>query len=279
MESRRMGTPYTDLWRQAKQGVIRLAPCVEKYVNARVNSLNTLLTLEPLWCTAAERAWPSRAHLGRVQVGLTARDMSDMGRLAQLAANPSGTSREEIYLAVASLYRVQGAGLDERERELMREILRRLAGDVEMAIRTALADGWPMTSPPRTISLSCSGRRRHRGGPPADPQKPAARRGRHARSDRRGRRGASGSRVAGRPAYRRAGDRGARRHAARNLGAGRAGAQCTARNRVRTPMKLWSKNPATSLAFRYRWRIATTYRRPWPEDVRLGFGRAENTSS
>jgi uncharacterized protein (DUF2336 family) len=66
--------------------------------------------------------------------------MSDMGRLAQLAINPQGgASREEIYLAVASLYRIQGAGLNTRERELMREILRRLTRDVEMAIRIALA--------------------------------------------------------------------------------------------------------------------------------------------
>ena len=66
--------------------------------------------------------------------------MSDMGRLAQLAINPqSGASREEIYLAVASLYRIQGAGLNSRERDLMREILRRLTRDVEMAIRIALA--------------------------------------------------------------------------------------------------------------------------------------------
>ncbi len=66
--------------------------------------------------------------------------MSDMGRLAQLAMNPaSGASREEIYLAVASLYRIQGAGLNSRERELMREILKRLTRDVEMAIRIALA--------------------------------------------------------------------------------------------------------------------------------------------
>jgi uncharacterized protein (DUF2336 family) len=74
-------------------------------------------------------------------LGLTAHDMSDMGRLAQLAMNPgSGASREEIYLAVASLYRIQGAGLNSRERELMREILRRLTRDVEMAIRIALAE-------------------------------------------------------------------------------------------------------------------------------------------
>src|SRR5471032_1031234 len=76
----------------------------------------------------------------RGHVGLTAHDMSDMGRLAQLAINPqSGASREEIYLAVASLYRIQGAGLNSRERDLMREILRRLTRDVEMAIRIALA--------------------------------------------------------------------------------------------------------------------------------------------
>ncbi len=73
-------------------------------------------------------------------MGLTAHDMSDMGRLAQLAINPQNVaSREEIYLAVASLYRVQGAGLNQRERELMRDILRRLTRDVEMAIRVALA--------------------------------------------------------------------------------------------------------------------------------------------
>ena len=80
-----------------------------------------------------QNAWGS-------DVGLTAHDMSDMGRLAQLAMNPQGgASREEIYLAVASLYRVQGSGLNERERALMREILRRLTLDVEMAIRIALA--------------------------------------------------------------------------------------------------------------------------------------------
>jgi uncharacterized protein (DUF2336 family) len=66
--------------------------------------------------------------------------MSDMGRLAQLAANPQDATREEIYLAVASLYRIQGHYLNERERALMQEILRQLARDVEMAIRIALAE-------------------------------------------------------------------------------------------------------------------------------------------
>lgn len=66
--------------------------------------------------------------------------MSDMARLAQLANNPQGTTREEIYLAVASLYRVQGSYLNLRERTLMGDILRRLTQDVEMAIRIALAE-------------------------------------------------------------------------------------------------------------------------------------------
>ena len=73
-------------------------------------------------------------------VGLTVRDMSDMGRLAQLATNPQGTTREEIFLAVASLYRVQGAYLSERERSLMQDILERLARDVATAIRVGFAE-------------------------------------------------------------------------------------------------------------------------------------------
>ena len=87
----------------------------------------------------AVRTVRCRTHSGQ-KVGLTAHDMSDMGRLAQLAVNPQGTSREEIYLAVASLYRIQGTGLNARERALMHEILRRLTRDVEMAIRIALAE-------------------------------------------------------------------------------------------------------------------------------------------
>jgi len=77
--------------------------------------------------------------MGR-DLGLTARDMNDMGRLAQLAANPQGTTKEEIFLAVASLYRVQGSYLNPRERTMMQDILRRLARDVEMAIRISLAE-------------------------------------------------------------------------------------------------------------------------------------------
>jgi uncharacterized protein (DUF2336 family) len=63
-----------------------------------------------------------------------------MHRLAQLAVNPQATGREDIYMAVASLYHTQGEHLSERERMLMREILVRLARDVEMAIRIKLAE-------------------------------------------------------------------------------------------------------------------------------------------
>jgi uncharacterized protein (DUF2336 family) len=73
-------------------------------------------------------------------MALTAHDMSNMGRLAQLAANPQGAGRDEIYVAIASLFRAQGARLSERERQLMREILLKLSHDVEMAVRIALAE-------------------------------------------------------------------------------------------------------------------------------------------
>jgi uncharacterized protein (DUF2336 family) len=73
-------------------------------------------------------------------MALTAHDMSSMGRLAQLAANPQGVGRDEIYVAIASLFRAQGPHLSERERLLMREILLKLSRDVEMAVRIALAE-------------------------------------------------------------------------------------------------------------------------------------------
>ncbi len=71
---------------------------------------------------------------------LTAEDMGDVGRLAALATATPKSKRNEIYMAVATLFRVQAPQLSERERSLMREILKRLALDVEMAIRIALAE-------------------------------------------------------------------------------------------------------------------------------------------
>lgn len=73
-------------------------------------------------------------------MGLTALDIGDVARLAQLAANPRDTTKAEIYLAVASLYRVEDVRLTERERALMNEILQQLTKDVEMSIRIALAE-------------------------------------------------------------------------------------------------------------------------------------------
>ncbi len=71
---------------------------------------------------------------------LVAEDMGDIGRLAELAAAMPKSKRSEIYLAVATLFRVQGAQLSTRERALMRDILKRLTLDVEMTIRIALAE-------------------------------------------------------------------------------------------------------------------------------------------
>lgn len=73
-------------------------------------------------------------------MGLSARDASDMHRLGRLAQNPQGTSREEIYLAVAALSRIQGNRFSENERALMHDILRRLTKDVGISVRTSLAE-------------------------------------------------------------------------------------------------------------------------------------------
>ena len=140
-------------------------------------------------------------------MGLTAHDMSDMGRLAQLAMNPqSGATREEIYLAVASLYRIQGAGLNTRERELMREILRRLTRDVEMAIRIALAQrlAEDTTAPHDLILLLVDDT--IEVARPLILNSPAAHRKRRAQADRRSRHRPSGS-GGGPPQYRRSGHR------------------------------------------------------------------------
>ena len=75
-------------------------------------------------------------------MGLNAHEMSAVGKLAQLATHSHNTSREEIYLAVASLYRLQGDNLNTRERELVHDILHRLAKYVEPARRVAWTEGF-----------------------------------------------------------------------------------------------------------------------------------------
>lgn len=73
-------------------------------------------------------------------VGLTAREIGDVDRLAEIAAEAPKSSRNDLYVAVALLFRMQGAQISERERALMRDILKRLTLDVEMAVRIALAE-------------------------------------------------------------------------------------------------------------------------------------------
>jgi uncharacterized protein (DUF2336 family) len=73
-------------------------------------------------------------------VGLAAEVLSDVGKLAEIAAGTPKSKRSEIYLAVALLFRVQASQLSDRERALMRDILKRLTLDVEMAIRISLAE-------------------------------------------------------------------------------------------------------------------------------------------
>lgn len=73
-------------------------------------------------------------------MGLSAQDLGSLTRLSRFAANPQSAPRNELYLAVASLYQSQAPQLSEHERGLMRDILQRLTGDVEMAIRISLAE-------------------------------------------------------------------------------------------------------------------------------------------
>jgi uncharacterized protein (DUF2336 family) len=75
-----------------------------------------------------------------VHVTGTGAAFDDVTRLIELAAAPQLGERADIYQAVASLYRTQGPRLSERERQLMREILRRLTTNVEMGIRIATAE-------------------------------------------------------------------------------------------------------------------------------------------
>ncbi|HUO93945.1 MAG TPA: DUF2336 domain-containing protein [Rhizomicrobium sp.] len=63
-----------------------------------------------------------------------------MSQLAALAAGTPKSQRSDLYVAVARLFSSQAAQLSDHERALMREILKRLALDVEMAIRISLAE-------------------------------------------------------------------------------------------------------------------------------------------
>ncbi|HYM30229.1 MAG TPA: DUF2336 domain-containing protein [Candidatus Cybelea sp.] len=64
----------------------------------------------------------------------------DAERLFELARRKSQAGRETLYKNIWDLFENRGGSLSARERELMRDILRRLSRDVEMSIRTKLAE-------------------------------------------------------------------------------------------------------------------------------------------
>ncbi len=73
-------------------------------------------------------------------VGPTAERIEDIGRLAEFAARTPGSKRSDAYVAVALLFRAQGEQVPGRERAVMRDILKRLAPNVELTIRVSLAE-------------------------------------------------------------------------------------------------------------------------------------------
>ena len=86
-------------------------------------------------------------------MGLTTDQVSDMAALSRLASNPGEASREEIYLAVTALYRVQGTYMNARERALAQDIVRTLSPNVSIRIRAALAEriADEVSAPPELI--------------------------------------------------------------------------------------------------------------------------------
>lgn len=61
-------------------------------------------------------------------------------RLFELARTKTQDGRQSLYGAIADMFERRGDQLDERERELMADILARLSLDVEMSVRAALAN-------------------------------------------------------------------------------------------------------------------------------------------
>jgi len=71
-------------------------------------------------------------------LGILARSLDEASRVPALALNPRKQSA--IWLSVATLFSNQASGLHARERSLMRDILRRLAGAVDAAQRLMMAE-------------------------------------------------------------------------------------------------------------------------------------------
>jgi uncharacterized protein (DUF2336 family) len=65
---------------------------------------------------------------------------ADAEKLFELARRKSQAGRETLYKNIWDLFENRGTSLSERERELMRDILRRLSHDIEMSIRVKLAE-------------------------------------------------------------------------------------------------------------------------------------------
>src|SRR5437773_6576941 len=72
-------------------------------------------------------------------VGSLARGFGGLSWLAAVTADPRDAVRSRIYRSVATLYRIQGSLLGEHERVLLRHILQRLAPQVELRTRIAVA--------------------------------------------------------------------------------------------------------------------------------------------
>ena len=64
---------------------------------------------------------------------------SEVGSLLALATKKSRQGRADLFTAISDLFERRGDTLSEAERELMLDILRRLTGEVERAVRAELA--------------------------------------------------------------------------------------------------------------------------------------------
>src|SRR5579871_2476457 len=76
-----------------------------------------------------------------------------MAALSRLAAHPGAASRAEIYLAVTTLFRIQGSHMSPRERALAQDIVRTLSPNVPMRIRAGVAErlAEEVSAPPELV--------------------------------------------------------------------------------------------------------------------------------
>jgi len=67
-------------------------------------------------------------------------DDAEVRQLMALAEQRTGDSRQDLYCSIAELFERRGGQLGEAERAIMLEILERLSREVELSVRTALAE-------------------------------------------------------------------------------------------------------------------------------------------